>query len=131
MNQIIEGLVGVEVIADDFIICGFGDKVVEALANNDVNLQSFLNRAREHGLKLNPDKVKLRCSSVSSISHVLTDQDLAPDPDKTVAIAKMPTPTNVKSLQEFLEMVQFLAKFLPQLSTVTESLRRLECKNTQ
>ena len=46
MNQIIEGLVVVEVIADDFLICGFA----EALANHDVNIQSFLDRAREHGI---------------------------------------------------------------------------------
>ena len=46
MNQTIEGLVVVEVIADDFLICGFA----EALANHDVNIQSFLDRAREHGI---------------------------------------------------------------------------------
>ena len=78
MNLIIEGLVAVEVIADDFLICGFGDMVAEALANHDINLRSFLNRAWECGLKLNPDKVKLRCSFVHFISHVLTDQGLAP-----------------------------------------------------
>ena len=98
MNQIIEGLVTVEIIADDFLICGFDDTVEEALANHDINLQSFLNRAFERGFKLNPDKVKLRCSSVHFISHVLTDQGLAPDPDNMVAISKIPTPTNVKSL---------------------------------
>ena len=48
-----------------------------------------------------------------------------------MAIANMPTPTNVKSLQEFLGMVQYLAKFLPQLSKVTEPLRKLECKKAQ
>ena len=98
MNQIIEGLVTVEIIADDFLICGFDDTVAEALANHDINLQSFLNRAFERGFKLNPDKVKLRYSSVHFISHVLTDQGLAPDPDNMVAISKIPTPTNVKSL---------------------------------
>ena len=35
-----------EVIADDFLICGFA----EALTNHDVNIQSFLDRAREHGI---------------------------------------------------------------------------------
>lgn len=43
----------------------------------------------------------------------------------------MPTTTNVKSLQEFLGIVQYLAKFFPQLLTVTEPLRKLQCKNTQ
>ena len=128
MNQ---GLAGVEVIADDFLICGFGNTTEEAVANHDVNLQNFLIRARERGLKLNPDKVKLRHSSVPFIGHVLTDKGLAPDPSKTAVIAKMPTPTNVKALQEFLGMVQYLAKFLPQLSKVTEPLRKLECKKAQ
>ena len=131
MNQIVEGLAGIEVIADDFLVCGFGDTAEEALANHDMNLQNFLTRAQECGLTLNPDKVKLRHSSVSFIGHVLTDKGLAPDPEKTMAIAKMPTPTNVKSLQEFLGMVQYLAKFLPQLSKVTEPLRKLECKKAQ
>ena len=60
MNQILEGLARVEVIADDFLICGSGETTEEAMANHDVNLQNFLIRPQEHKLKLNPDKVKLR-----------------------------------------------------------------------
>ena len=129
MNQLIEGLQGIEVIADDFLVCGSGDTTEEARVNHDFNLRAFLNRARETGLKLNPTKVKLRCTSVPFIGHVLTDKGLAPDPEKTAAIINMPNPTNVKSLQEFLGMVQYLAKFLPSLSEVTEPLRRLERKD--
>ena len=129
MNQLIEGLQSIEVIADDFLVCGSGDTTEEARVNHDFNLRAFLNRAREKGLKLNPTKVKLRCTSVPFIGHVLTDKGLAPDPEKTAAIINMPNPTNVKSLQEFLGMVQYLAKFLPSLSEVTEPLRRLERKD--
>ena len=52
----------------------------EATANHDENLYIFLERARERGLKLNPDKVKLRLDSVSFIGHILTNKGLAPDP---------------------------------------------------
>ena len=131
MNQIVEGLQSVEVIADDFLVCGIGNTTEEALANHDLNLRAFLNRAREKGLKLNPTKVKLRCSSVPFIGHLLTDKGLAPNPEKTAAIVNMPTPTNVRALQEFLGMVQYLSKFLPSLSKVTEPLRQLEHKNTE
>ena len=82
MNEIVEGLSGVEVIADDFLICGFGASEEEATANHDSNLHSFLDRARKRGLKLNPEKVKLRLSSVPFIGHLLTDKGLAPDPHK-------------------------------------------------
>ena len=100
-----------EVIADDFLISGFGNKVAEALANHDVNLQSSLDRAWERGLKLNPNKVKLRCSSVSFFHWPRCHRPgPAADPDKTTAIAKMPMPTIVKLLEGFLGMVQYLAK---------------------
>ena len=47
MNELVEGLKGVEVIADDFLICRFGRDKDEATTNHDVNLHKFLQRARE------------------------------------------------------------------------------------
>ena len=127
MNEVVEG---VEVIADDFLICGFGATKEEATASHDENLCLFLERARERGLKLNPDKVKLRHDSMPFIGHLLTNKVLAPDPNKTSAVINMPTPTNVKSLQQLLGMVQHLSKFLPKLSIITEPLRQLGHKDT-
>ena len=56
MNDSIEGLRGVEVLADDFLLCGFGDSVAEALWDHDQNLTAFLRRCRKLNLKLNPQK---------------------------------------------------------------------------
>ena len=47
MYELVEGLIGVEVIADDFLICGFGDTTKAAMANIDQKLKAFLLRARE------------------------------------------------------------------------------------
>ena len=131
MNQVIEGLEHVEVIADDFLIYGIGNTIEEAVVNHDHNLKAFLKRARERGLKLNPTKIKLRRTSVPFIGHLLTNKGIAADPEKTAAIVNMPTPRNAKSLQEFLGMVQYLSKFLLSLSQVTEPLRQLVCKDVQ
>ena len=46
MHEIIEGLVGVEVVADDFCVVGFGDTLREAAANHDRNLLDFLDVAK-------------------------------------------------------------------------------------
>lgn len=54
-----------------------------------------------------------------------------PDPNKTDAVIKMPIPTDIKSLQQLLGMVQYLLKFLPQLATITEPLRHLGHKDTE
>ena len=37
----------------------------------------------------------------------------------------MPTPTNKLELQRFLGMVNYLCKFVPQLSNITAPLRKL------
>ena len=72
MHELVEGLTGVEVIADDFLICGFGDTTKEVTANHDQNFKAFLLRARERNLTIKSEKLKLRQSEVSFIGHLLT-----------------------------------------------------------
>lgn len=59
---------------------------------------------------------------MSYIGHVQTPDGLKLDPNKVKAIGAMPTPSNKKAL---LGMITYLAKFLPNLSDLTEPLRRL------
>ena len=42
MHELIEGLHGVEVMADDFVTVGFGDTNDEAVVDHDKNLEAFL-----------------------------------------------------------------------------------------
>ena len=125
MREHIEGLKGVEVIADDFVIVGYGNTPAEWQSDHDQNVRAFLNRCRERNLKLNEKKARLRQQEVPFIGHVLTPEGLKPDPCKVEAIVQMPDPTDVHSLRRFLGMVNYLAKFLPRLSDETEVLRKL------
>ena len=65
------------------------------------------------------------------MGHLLTAEGIVTDPNKVRAIKDMPTPTDVASLKRFLGMVNYLAKFLPHLSRVSEPLRRLEAKDAE
>ena len=98
MNEIIESLPGVEVIADDFLVIGFGDTDEAAIQNHDQNMNGFLERARERNLKLAPEKSRLRLKEVSFIGHEVTSEGIVADPDKIKAILEMPTPTDVRAL---------------------------------
>ena len=131
MNEENEGLRGVEVIADDFLVCGFGEKIADAVVDHDRNLTTFLEGCRKLSLTLNPQKVKLRLSELPFIGHLLTADGIVTDPNKVLAIKDMPTPTDVTSLKRFLGMVNDLAKFLPHLSSVSEPSRPLEVKDTE
>lgn len=116
---------------NDFLVIGFGDTVSEAVENHDENLVGFLERARERNLTLNPDKIQLRLSEVPFIGHRLTANGLIADSRKVEAIVNMPTPTDVKSLRRPLGMVNYLSKFLPNLSSSCEILRQLEHKDVE
>jgi len=60
MHKLIEGLEGVEVVADDFVVIGFGDTMEEAAASHDKNLEGLVNRCEQHDVKLNSDKVQFQ-----------------------------------------------------------------------
>ena len=95
MYELIEGLQGVEVIADDFLILGYGDSQEEAIHSHEQNLAAFLQRCTDRGLKLSAEKVKLRLREVPFIGHIATDKGLCVDPAKIRAIMDMPPPTQV------------------------------------
>ena len=54
IHKMIEGLQGVKVIADDFVVVGYASQ------DHDHNLEAFLQRCAQKRLKLNSDKIKLR-----------------------------------------------------------------------
>ena len=62
---------------------------------------------------------------------MLTGQGVKPGPEKVRAVKEMPPPTNVKELQTLLRFVQYLAKFIANLSEITAPLRHLLEKDIQ
>ncbi len=62
---------GVEVVADDLIVVGFG-KEEEAARDHDTNLEATLQRCKERSLKLNDRKVRLRLKEVPFSSATVT-----------------------------------------------------------
>ena len=131
MHELIEGLQGIEIVADDFVVVGCGNTVYEANVDHDKRLHSFLQRCEERGVKLNVDKFKLRQEEVWFIGHVATSDGPSIDPTKVKAIVDMPNPTDVPGVQRLLGLAQYLAKFLPHLSDITKPLRDLTRNDTE
>ncbi|XP_048577104.1 uncharacterized protein K02A2.6-like [Nematostella vectensis] len=131
MHEFAEGLTGTEVVADDFLVVGYGESYEEATADHDRNLLAFLNRCDQRDIHLNPDKMRLRKSELLFIGHIATDKGLKVDPAKVRAIVDMPSPTDKLGVQRLLGLAQYLAKFLPQLSDITKPLRDLTQSDVQ
>ena len=127
----LQGLKGIEDIVDDILYVGEGDTYESAVKDHDRNLIALLERCREKNIKLNSKKLQLREQEVPYIVDVLTPDSLKPDPSKVKAIVAMPNPSGKKALQRLLGMITYLAKFLANLSDVTEPLRRLLDRDVQ
>lgn len=119
VDETYEGLRGVACIVDDIIVFG------KTKQEHDTNLRAMLNRTRERGIRLNPDKCRFCVSEVSYFGHKLTADGLKPDPLKVKAIREMPPPTSEADLETVLGMVNYLARFAPNLADVCALLRHL------
>ena len=110
---------------DDIIIWGTTQK------EHDETLRKVLECIRSSGLKLNKSKCKFSESEVTFLGHKLSSEGLQVDPKKCSAITDMPTPTNKTELQRFLGMINYIGKFIPNLSEVTAPLRILLGKDIE
>lgn len=63
------------------------------------------------------------------IGHVLTTKGLKPDPHKVQAIIDFETPKDVAGVHRFLGLVNYLAKFMNNLSVMCDPIRSLIHKN--
>lgn len=83
LYQLLESLPGVFAVVDDILIAWEESTADAAAENNDRKLQSFLQRYKATGTKINKDK------SVSHTrGHLLTTDGLRPDHQKVTAIPK-------------------------------------------
>ena len=82
IDENLEGLEGVKVIADDILVWGDGDTREEAIADHDKRLTALLVRCPQKNIKLNKEKFQLKKTELSYMGVVLTDKGVKPDPKK-------------------------------------------------
>ncbi|KXJ22526.1 Transposon Tf2-9 polyprotein [Exaiptasia diaphana] len=119
LHELMYDLAGVETDIDDILVWG------RTKTEHDERLYNVLKRSRECNLKLNPDKCKIRKTEVTYIGHRLTKDGVKPDNSKIEAIVNMPAPQDKKGVQRLLGMINYLAKFIPNLSAITAPLHEL------
>ena len=98
-------------------------------AGHDRILQAVVNRATEYNIGINFEKCQIKKKRVKYVGHVVSDNGLEPCPDKVKAINEMPDPQTKDDVRRFLSMVQYLSKFLPNMSTMDAPLREILWKD--
>jgi len=121
MDQVMAGLPFVVVYIDDILVASADH------ATHLLHLEEVFSRLNAAGLVLNLDKCNFAKQEVSFLGHKVSAAGSRPLPEKVAALQTFPQPNCIKELQQFLGMLNFYRKFLPQvakiLSPLTDALR--------
>ena len=125
MENLLQGLPHVVVHLNDILVTGATeDKHIR-------NVEEVLRRLETAGMRLKRSKCAFMLSEVEYLGHRITAEGLRPTPEKTQAIVNAPAPQSVSQLKSFLGLVNYYAKFLPNLSSALAPLYSLLQKHVE
>ena len=109
----------IEVYMDDITI--YGGDFEECLTN----LEAILQRCIEKNLVLNWEKFHFMVNQGILLGHVISSKGIEVDKEKIELISKLPSPTNVKTIRQFLGHAGFYRRFIKDFSKISKPLYKL------
>ncbi|PKI64006.1 hypothetical protein CRG98_015619 [Punica granatum] len=94
-----------------------------------VNLKRLFDRLKEYKLRLNPAKCTFGARSGKLLGFVVSERGIEVDPDKVKAIKELPPPSTVREVRGFLGRLNYIARFIANLTDKCQPLFRLLRKN--
>lgn len=119
MSTLLSDIPNVQVFLDDIILASKDKK------SHLILIEKVLQRLQEAGLKLKEQKCFFMMDEVKYLGFIISKNGIQVDPEKVEAVVKIPQPTNVSQLRSFLGLVNFYARFVPNISAVLAPLYEL------
>lgn len=118
MDNVLKGLQNVIclVYLDDIIVFS------TSLQEHMVNLEKVFQRLRESNFKIQLDKSEFLKLETAYLGHVISSEGIKPNPDKIAAIQKYPLPKTPKEIKQFLGLIGYYRKFIPDFARLTKPL---------
>ena len=123
VTETLQDCKGCEPYIDDIIIFG------RTTAEHDKNLEQVLKKLNEANLRLNIQKCVFAVPEITFLGFLVSHGCIKPDPKNLQPIHDALPPTDLKSVQSFLGMINYYNDFLPDLAALTEPLRQLTRAN--
>ena len=108
-----------EVYMDDITV--YGESFDECL----IHLETVLNRCIEKNLVLNWEKCHFMVNQGIVLGHAISEKGIEVDREKVELISKLPSPTNVKTVRQFLGHAHFYRRLIKDFSKIAEPLYKL------
>ena len=116
MSTLQRGLEGVVCQIDDILVYGKDQR------EHNKRLEAVLKRLTDAEFTLNPVKCQFSQRRVHFLGQVIDEHGVRPDPEKISAIRNVREPTCVSDVRCFLEMLNQMSKFSPNLAETTKPL---------
>ncbi|KAK2896137.1 hypothetical protein Q8A73_015625 [Channa argus] len=107
------------VFIDDLIV------IPKTLEEHKVRLTNVLDRLRDNGLKLSPEKCRFAQTSVRYLGHIVSRNGVETDPQKIEALKTWPRPQTLKELKSFLGFSGYYRRFVQDYSKIGKPLTKL------
>ena len=112
-------LPGVETYIDDILVWGATKE------EHNQRLKAVLQRCNDIHMMLNEGKCRFGSSKVVYLGHIICAEGISPDREKVKAINQTPPPEDKKGVERLLGFLNYVAKFIPDLSSITQPIREL------
>ena len=110
---------GTRVIADDIVVYGKSDR------EHRERLEKVLQTLSARNLTLNEKKCQFGLDRVVFMGHVLSKDGISPTKAKVIAVEQAKRPENPAEVRSFLGLVGYCSRYIQDLATVEEPLRKL------
>ena len=119
IDQVVRGLPNVFAYLDDILVASANQE------EHQQHLHELFTRLEQYGLVINVSKCVFGAEELAFLGHQVNSQGIAPLPDRVQAIATLPVPTTRKQLMEYLGMINFYRRFLPNCANILLPLTNL------
>ena len=116
---------------------GFVDDIIKKHAPNATpeelyqDVYELFTRAYEIGLLFHPEKTYLFAEEVEYLGYIFNQHGVIPRPEYIQKVLQFLPPRTKKEIQQYIAILNYIAKFLPNLAKYTQSINKLTLKNAQ
>ena len=119
VNEVLSGLTFAFGYLDDILVFSLD------MEPHLKHLRILFKRLRSADLKLKEVKCNFLKKHIQYLGHIISGEGITPVPEKLESIQKMLPPRNPKEVQQFLGLIGYYRKFVPQFSDLARPLNAL------
>lgn len=119
INEVLRDLDFANAFIDDILVASDSEE------QHIHHLELLFQRLQEFNLVIKPSKCKFGKHEIEFLGHLVSSHGVAPLKDRVKAIIDFPQPTSLRKLREFLGMINFYRRMIPNLADILEPLNSL------